>query len=411
MIDSLPNHCWLSNYQLSTKKIFRSLLFSEYAVRHWQEASSSGKKGHYAIALIEFIPVLGAIASLIERIAFKIWNAHHPQNREKAALVQIKQESPYLLSHQDISATETTLLSIQNKIAKRGIPLHVLPDRPTQSYPLKTAKVNEFRDLLNQPNYIINPENGKELLNKALDHLQHISMDQLDEQLKICVEILNEELNRSGKYAVGLVVGKSFQWIASLALKHLQFLPEDWFSFPVNLGITSFLETQKPLEEVVPEVAVIFDDCSYSGNQILGVLKALDGKKKKLILVIPFMTQGSVDRVEEFKKNAQSKIILITSPQKIISLSDVFNPDELTSFNKITIDHPEWDKGSLFSLEGQYLPGQTLCYTDWRLPDNTSYLTTLGDGLMKFLGDDTWKSVGSFNYSAIPRPYQVGNSL
>lgn len=60
---------YLDNYQLSNREIFTSVIKSEYGVRHWDKGSSHWL--HYAIALIEFTPILGPLASAIEWICFK----------------------------------------------------------------------------------------------------------------------------------------------------------------------------------------------------------------------------------------------------------------------------------------------------------------------------------------------------
>ncbi len=60
----------LNDYDLSKGEIFQSLFASEYALRHFSQANkTSGKKRavHTIIGAVEIIPVIGPIASILER--------------------------------------------------------------------------------------------------------------------------------------------------------------------------------------------------------------------------------------------------------------------------------------------------------------------------------------------------------
>ncbi len=63
----------LPDYNLSCSKLLQSLIVSEYGLRHLEQANLQPEQrwGHRLIALIEFVPVLGQIAMLIEWIVFK----------------------------------------------------------------------------------------------------------------------------------------------------------------------------------------------------------------------------------------------------------------------------------------------------------------------------------------------------
>jgi hypothetical protein len=67
----------LSDYSLSKKEIVQSFFISTYGRRHLDEAKKNPHChwGHRLIALIEFCPVIGQIATLIERITAKIWRS------------------------------------------------------------------------------------------------------------------------------------------------------------------------------------------------------------------------------------------------------------------------------------------------------------------------------------------------
>lgn len=74
---SLDNH--EKGYGLEWYEYFQGLVHSPYVSRHWQlggdkKTPSEHRLGHRVIAAIQFIPILGALASLIERIVVFV---HH----------------------------------------------------------------------------------------------------------------------------------------------------------------------------------------------------------------------------------------------------------------------------------------------------------------------------------------------
>ncbi len=64
----------LPNYQLSCIELLQSLVVSEYGLRHLSEANQRPERmwGHRLIALVEFIPVLGQLAMIVEWIVSQI---------------------------------------------------------------------------------------------------------------------------------------------------------------------------------------------------------------------------------------------------------------------------------------------------------------------------------------------------
>ncbi len=64
----------LDNYELSYSKMFQSLIYSEYGIRHLIKAKECHSVWHRFIATIELFPLIGLIATIIEAIAIKIIN-------------------------------------------------------------------------------------------------------------------------------------------------------------------------------------------------------------------------------------------------------------------------------------------------------------------------------------------------
>lgn len=65
------NNLLLDNYNLSKFEILQSLLVSEYGLRHWTKSTKKTECawGHRIIAVIELCPLIGLIATIIERLA------------------------------------------------------------------------------------------------------------------------------------------------------------------------------------------------------------------------------------------------------------------------------------------------------------------------------------------------------
>lgn len=66
---------FLTNYSLSVSEILQSLFISEYGLRHLAHSKTETqyKWGHTFIAIVELCPLIGLIATVIERIVAKYW--------------------------------------------------------------------------------------------------------------------------------------------------------------------------------------------------------------------------------------------------------------------------------------------------------------------------------------------------
>lgn len=86
----------LNNYRLSNSEILQSVFVSEYGCRHWAQAKIEGqnKWGHRLIALLEFCPVLGWLATLVE--ACFVHCVLSPQVDEEPILESIQVLSPHV---------------------------------------------------------------------------------------------------------------------------------------------------------------------------------------------------------------------------------------------------------------------------------------------------------------------------
>lgn len=132
-----------------------------YAKRHWDLARKTGKLGHYAIALIEFFPLIGAIAAHIEKKAaekFKMMSAKDlPQSVAK----------PSELSQKPIGVESKPLVKLMPDSSiklKGGVEIGVL------------SPISEPRDLIGElikhGSYLADPEDTKSPSNELIGIVQ-----------------------------------------------------------------------------------------------------------------------------------------------------------------------------------------------------------------------------------------------
>lgn len=70
----MPLNLRLDDYQLTKWQVIQSVFVSDYAIRHWNCAIEQKSWGHLSIALLEFMPLVGVVASIIERVVVFIFD-------------------------------------------------------------------------------------------------------------------------------------------------------------------------------------------------------------------------------------------------------------------------------------------------------------------------------------------------
>jgi hypothetical protein len=75
----------LNDYNLSSFQLVHSVFVSEYGLRHWSESIiyPERKWGHRIIAAIEFIPLVGLVATIIEAIVAKIFCSQEKPSQDQ----------------------------------------------------------------------------------------------------------------------------------------------------------------------------------------------------------------------------------------------------------------------------------------------------------------------------------------
>lgn len=188
------------------------------------------------------------------------------------------------------------------------------------------------------------------VLNKVVDRIQAVSFDAFLEGLKNCTDTFIEKIGNAEYYAL-VQSGKSNQWVTELASAkgYLEKAPPKGF-LPLGEArascFTAFLEkaaSEKAWDQI-PERVVLFDDGSYSGNQLACHIYAIYNKiyeiskkyKRKVPMqvhiVVPYMTERAHQHVSETLSKFRCSETLFTTANRFQSLDDFLSEKELNFF-------------------------------------------------------------------------------
>ena len=281
------------------------------------------------------------------------------------------------------------LKRVQDQLDQANIPLNCQHPAPLEN------KCTVNRDVINDYLEKLQVEHPDwyALKSKFFNNIDIISYDELKEALAVCCHQLNELLGDQ-QYSLGFVPEKSQQWIAEHALPHLKKLPQTYFQNEADGGITA--EGARGYQEEVKtdqKHFVIFDDCSYSGTQLFGLIEGLKkaaGKTHKdekchLYLVVPFLSETAENYIQNFNKLAliqglgNLQIHLITSNRKITSMQNHFTyqeTEQLAKFDAKAFGTHNWLREYVDLGRGTQAPTVCLTITEWKVPDEKSFPLT-----------------------------------
>ncbi len=258
------------------------------------------------------------------------------------------------------------LKNLQKELDLSGIPLHVNPKQPAKDIAVVDKEKLEA--------YIARFSRADREIVQSIfkDYFLHITFQMLQDSLRRCTEKLNRALNFRS-YTVGFSSGKSTQWVASLALRYLEQLPDNWT--PLGPQSTDSMyysdyipEERMQLPEGIAQPIVIFDDCGYSGTQLKEVVVDIarsTTQELEIYLVVPFMSEIARKNVlenyqfslvsNEQKENVKVHLITDRTIPTIRSMDENQKATLKMISRNISFD----DKITKF-----------LVTTDWRIPDN-----------------------------------------
>lgn len=276
------------------------------------------------------------------------------------------------LPYDNKSLRTEKLDQIEKDLAEKKIPLHPYPVVPQVTYPIIEENREKFIQFCEENLQ----ETQAEILKKMAFNVQHISFPIFQKELKHVIEILNKELKgmNNPKYSLGFVIKKSNQWVSSLALPYLNYLPSDWFTPNINFAVGQHAKAdfRKKIDTIKEKIVVVIDDCSYSGEQLKNSLEKITNQGFKVFAVVPFMSNCAIDKLKSI--NVQ----IITSDIRIPTVHELFSEGEVNQLKEVNIVKEGF---KVFSLKGAFNKGVTLTYTDWRIPDPQSFVSDFGDTL------------------------------
>ncbi len=216
-------------------------------------------------------------------------------------------------------------------------------------------------------------------------NIRRVSFSEFSNGLKACVAQLPKNLLKD---CVVLVANrKSNKWVAEVAKNYFpdKFSEKTIF---LELGHEEANEFVKTLDEIPKKVwptnIVLFDDASFSGNQMTSHVNKIvekltpQGSSTNLYVVVPIVTQVALDRLEKIRAQLTekgSKIKLtIAHATKIATVKEILSEAELKAVNDY------W--GGALGKEGED-SGIALTYFDHKVPNSQSFLfATIGREVM-----------------------------
>ncbi len=218
-------------------------------------------------------------------------------------------------------------------IPKKIVKCHIAPVK-NNCESLSYSRKSTFQHNLNQSNIPLNCLTPAPLVNKnhfnnddVQAFLNDIQRSQPDAHEKVAKLFANRDLITFGElqkalsqctaklkdllgdndYSIGFVPNKSQKWIAEMALPHLNRAPASCFQNQTDNKGSDVQQSQLRTED---KNFVIFDDASYTGKQLVMIIKKLKEQLNqthsntpcKLFLVVPFCSTLTLERImKEFE--------------------------------------------------------------------------------------------------------------
>lgn len=271
---------------------------------------------------------------------------------------------------------------LQDEINKRKIDLNLNPPLIEKS---NLVDPEAKRDLLAN----LKKEGQRSIANLLLDSMEYISFQKLLNGLNACTSKLSEKL-KGFDYQVGFAPKKSQKWVAELAIPMLNKTPTG--SFVPSIDTIGSSSSQGPLSK--ENHIVVFDDCSYSGVQLNGLIKnirreALNTFSKSKVtihIVVPFISSVALERLN-VHKNSESeqenyKVHIYTTNTPIPIVKERLSEQEYSKYE--SADSRELNPGC-----EEFIANKCLAYTEWKVPDTKSIPLVFSQTDKKVFGDNT----------------------
>ena len=201
------------------------------------------------------------------------------------------------------------------------------------------------------------------------DKLRVISYDELQIRFHECLTQFHEHM-QGKEYTVTVSKEKSSFWMAQMALPQL----DKWGLLPSDSCIHAHDIFTGTNWRGVPEEnddIVLFDDCSYSGDQLCNMITKLNDamsvyeRTANFTVVVPFLSVRAKSRLESLAGLSHHlHLTVITSQDELNNnCGDLFTDEE--------IDYAMVHDLVLEKRYHNFKP-LSLVATDWKIPDNNS---------------------------------------
>lgn len=348
------NHCCLAPKELTRENFFEKYIFDPRSA----DLKPLDQLNAVRITVALFVCTLGLVH--LGLYLLQLYNAPMKSDAIVKNFGFTRLKGPAGQREAVPGVSDAALDAIQRTIDKRKIPLQLFPKRPETTYEPNLKNAQAYVAKL--------PQEDQPAMQKAIDKIQYISMKKFDAALSDCVQELDRQIGQE-KYNIGIVCGKSNQWVSSLALKTLKNLPNSWSSLGDSqgtMGLSDVPRMESNYYHAKEKTMVLFDDVGYSGRQMKGnVSRILEQKPgMHLYVVVPFISALAIERLREAGESHKGRVTLITTNERVETMGKMFTPEEEAVMKKYT------------RYEGDH--NLTLAYTDWRYPDSWSFLPGFG---------------------------------
>lgn len=267
------------------------------------------------------------------------------------------------------------LKKVAIRVAKTEVPLTANPLVPT-AQTIDKAKAEKFIAQFASPNM---RATARKIIEK---HLKHISFEEFERRLHDVMFKFNQYLlaKNVAPCSVSVVIepDHSSEWVASLAVKYLNFIPENYYTIDCQdmMRMSERFKFSKIRDK--EHTLVIFDDWSISGTQLSEILnnikiakeKSIQPFKLNIVVVTPLMTHHAYQtNLERFKK-ADFSLRIITAPfmPSIKALQFALTKSEFGDFNEMI----GLDRDAHTKFHPPEYAKQVMAFSDWKVPDYVS---------------------------------------
>lgn len=180
-----------------------------------------------------------------------------------------------------------------------------------------------------------------------------------------------ENLNPRLRTAVGVVPGKSNEWVTKIAIDRFKMLS----GFPCfNIDHKARLNLQRSMEMAIerreyvnlPQQIILFDDGSYSGEQMVNHVESMieklkhKAKETTLFIVVPYMTSRARTRLDAIRVMLESEYpnikLTIADHETIQTVKELLSDDEYRQIRAIYPVLTEEDSGITLTCFDHKLP-------------------------------------------------------